>query len=92
MSPPKDLLEIKAFSDMIVLEGFTYYDSHSRLFNIVRLPSVTAHFFPNIRKRKMKFEIRCFPTKETAKEYLDKIQSPPLILQLFERPDELERK
>lgn len=88
MSQPKDLLEMRAFSEMIVLEGLTYYDSHSRLFNIVRLPSVSAHLFPNMRKRKMRFEIRCFPTIQTAKDYLDTLQSPPLILQLFERPDE----
>jgi hypothetical protein len=84
----KDILEIKAFSDTITVEGFTYYDSHSRLFNILRMPAVMKYLFPHMKKKKLKFEIRCFPNNQKLKEYIDSTQNVPLVLNLFEREEE----
>ena len=85
----KDLLEIKAFSDEICMDGNTYYDSHSRLFNIIRLPAMIKHLYPHIQRKKLKFEIRCFPDKESLRKYLETHNNVPLIVNLFEREEEI---
>lgn len=81
----KNLLQIKAFSEPIVLKGSTYYDSHTRIFNIIRLPAHIKHLFPQVQKKKIKFEIWCFPNSEALRKYLEENPDVPLILNLFER-------
>ena len=83
-----DLLQIRAFTEPIVLEGFTYYDSHSRAFCIVRFPAMMKYLFPQIKKRKIRYEIRCFPGSEELKKYLDTTTDVPLIINLFARENE----
>lgn len=81
------MLQIKAFDKPVVVNGFTYYDSHSRIFNIIRLPAVMKYLFPQIKKRKLQFEIRCFPTMAEARKYLETASEVPLIINLFDRPE-----
>jgi hypothetical protein len=88
--PSKDLLSIKAFTDTIVVKGYTYYDSHSRLFNIIRLPAIMGYLFPQLKKRKIRFEIKCFADKQQLKEYLETTNNVPLVLNLFERDDDIQ--
>ena len=82
-----NVLEIKAFSQEICLEGKTYYDSHSRLFNVIRLPAMIKHLYPHIQRKKMIFEIRCFPDKQSLAKYLETHSNIPLIVSLFEREE-----
>jgi hypothetical protein len=84
----KNLLQIKAFSEPIIVKGFTYYDSHSRIFNIIRLPAVMGYLFPQIKKRKIRFEIRCFPNSKELRDYLDNTSDIPLLLNLYERDED----
>jgi len=83
----KNLLEIKTFKDEVILEGYTYYDSHSRAFNIIRLPAAFKVLYPEFRKHKVKFEIRCFPSKKSLLEYLENNQDIPLIVNLLSREE-----
>ena len=54
MERKKDnLLTIKAFSDTIIVDGFTYYDSHSRVFSILRMPAVMKYLYPLMKKQKI---------------------------------------
>jgi hypothetical protein len=85
----KDMLEIRAFSEEICLDGNTYYDSHSRLFNVIRLPAAIKHLYPHIQRKKMKFEIRCFPDKESLENFLETHNTIPLVVSLFEREEEI---
>lgn len=83
-----DILELKAFSEPIQLNGVTYYDTHSRMFNIIRMPAIIRHLFPQVKKNKLKFEILCFPDNQKLKEYLDTSEKIPLVLNLFERKED----
>jgi hypothetical protein len=71
----------------IVLEGFSYYDTRSRMFNIIRLPAFLKHFFTDIKRQKLKFEIRCFSDMKHLKEYLETSKEVPMLLNLYERED-----
>lgn len=83
----KNLLQIRAFTEPIVLKGFTYYDTHARAFNILRFPAIVKYLFPQIQKRKIKFEIRCFPDIEELRKYMENISDPPLIVNLLAREE-----
>ena len=83
----KDFLELKTFKNEVVLERYTYYDSHSRAFNIIRLPSVIKTMYPEFRKHKVKIQIRCFPSKESLLEYLTNNTEVPLVLNLLSREE-----
>jgi hypothetical protein len=84
----KDILEIKAFSEAIILSGCTYYDCHSRIFNVIRIPAAIKKLYPQIQRKKLKFEIRCFPNKQSLSDYLKQHDTVPLMVSLFEREDE----
>jgi hypothetical protein len=84
----QNILGEKAFTEPVVLTGFTYWDSHSRIFNIIRLPAMMKYLYPAIRKRKLQFEIQCFPNKEELRKYLEENNEVPIILNLYSRPEE----
>ena len=72
----------------IRFKGHAYYDLHSRRYNLIHLPSLMTHFFPFIHKHRLKYEIRCFSDMEKSAQYLDNLDSPPVILQLFIKPED----
>jgi len=85
--PQKDLLLIKAFTEKAVVRGFTYYDSHAKIFSIIRLPVKMSSLFPQIIRKKLQFEIKCFPNKEQLEEYIKTTNDVPLLLNLYDRDD-----
>lgn len=86
MESKNNLLNIKAFSESVKVEGKTYYDCHSRMFSIIRLPAIIRTLFPQVARNKIIYDILCFPNKEKLQEHIDKSGTVPLILELYERP------
>jgi hypothetical protein len=84
----EDLLEICAFSEGMSVTGVTYYDEHSRAFCIIRLPARIRELYPQIRHRKIRFEIHCFPNIKMLKDHIEKTNSVPLIINLFAREND----
>jgi hypothetical protein len=84
----EDLLEICAFSEGVCVTGVTYYDEHSHAFTIIRLPSRIRDLYPRLKRQKVRFEIHCFPNREMLKDYIEKSNTIPLIINLFAREDD----
>lgn len=77
-------LRIRAFDKPISVRGRSYWDSHAKMFNMIRLPAVMGLLFPQMRKRKIEFEVLCFPSKEELHRYLDAAREIPLLVNLSE--------
>jgi hypothetical protein len=81
MNEKMKIMSIRAFQDNIFLTGSTYYDSHSRFFNMIRLPAMVKHLFPLMKKKKLRFHLHCFPTMEKLREFVQEKEHPPMLLE-----------
>lgn len=87
METKNSLLDIKAFTEPVKVEGKTYYDCHSRMFSIIRLPAIIRTLYPQFKRNKVIYDILCFPDKRKLIEHIENSGNVPLVVELFKRPD-----
>lgn len=77
-----NLLYLPSFNEPVCLEGKSYWDSHSKIWSLIRIPAKIKMLYPQLTKEKLKFEIRCFPNKQKLQEHLEKAMTTPMLLNL----------
>jgi len=80
-------LSVAAFEEPINVKGKTYYCSSARMFNILRLPAVLGHLFPQLKRQKISYEIKCFPDLKSFKQVVEGLEEAPLILSFKKREE-----